>query len=495
MTRSFFPVGVLSLGLLTAQVLSALFIYLSNVRIYASLTAVNYAGYLAVPNLRVMAGLREFAPAFYGGLFFTFTLGAGISLITMGSVWIWDRLFSRNKRLSLLFLLPWAGSIVGANWQGFNPMATSFFILVPAVVLPASLKWRTVQNDNGLLFSSMVFWIPFVLLLVLWLVKIDSQMLLSFRDNILMSNSIGIRINDFYYAHSLYPAEVLKSLDQKLIRTCDLDSVGDDPVKDALGKVLLSNDYIDVGNRAETDLKILVNGDVLIFENSGKTILGTQLKDFLSNPGPDLTKISVKSDRFVLFRHLTFLSLMIGLPIAAYIVLQATFCSISSCFLSSGISRVAASIICFAIGAVLLVPAFIEKEKIIPVKELSAVLGSEDWQDRVAALKVLLQNNMEIGDFTPGRKIMKSPHIPERYWLVRVLGISRKPETYKELLSFLDDLHPNVVCMAYRSLGLRQDRNAVGEIIKRLETSDDWYEQWYAYKALRALGWKQTKSN
>jgi len=30
--------------------------------------------------------------------------------------------------------------------------------------------------------------------------------------------------------------------------------------------------------------------------------------------------------------------------------------------------------------------------------------------------------------------------------------------------------------------------------LKRIETSDDWYNQWYAYRALRNLGWKQSKS-
>ena len=51
---------------------------------------------------------------------------------------------------------------------------------------------------------------------------------------------------------------------------------------------------------------------------------------------------------------------------------------------------------------------------------------------------------------------------------------------------------PNVVSMAYWSLGLRGDRSAAGEILKRLPLSEDWYNQWYAYNALRNLGWKQT---
>jgi HEAT repeat protein len=90
--------------------------------------------------------------------------------------------------------------------------------------------------------------------------------------------------------------------------------------------------------------------------------------------------------------------------------------------------------------------------------------------------------------------MLASPHIPERYWLVRALGVSRKLETYQDLLGFLNDPQPNVVSKAFHALGQRGDRRAVREIIKRIEISDDWDNQWYAYKALRALGWTQKTS-
>jgi HEAT repeat protein len=51
-----------------------------------------------------------------------------------------------------------------------------------------------------------------------------------------------------------------------------------------------------------------------------------------------------------------------------------------------------------------------------------------------------------------------------------------------------------VVSMAFSALGQRGSSKAIPEILTRLESSDNWYNQGYAYKALRALGWKQTKS-
>jgi hypothetical protein len=48
--------------------------------------------------------------------------------------------------------------------------------------------------------------------------------------------------------------------------------------------------------------------------------------------------------------------------------------------------------------------------------------------------------------------------------------------------------------MAFHGLGRRGDSRGVSEILTRIKTSDHWYNQWYAYKALRGLGWKQRKS-
>ena len=87
------PIGILLIGLSVAQVLGTLQVYLSNVDLYATVSAANDAGYLAIPNQQVMSGLQNFAPAFWGGLFFTFTIGAGITLGSMAAAWIWAQAF------------------------------------------------------------------------------------------------------------------------------------------------------------------------------------------------------------------------------------------------------------------------------------------------------------------------------------------------------------------------------------------------------------------
>jgi HEAT repeat protein len=127
-------------------------------------------------------------------------------------------------------------------------------------------------------------------------------------------------------------------------------------------------------------------------------------------------------------------------------------------------------------------------------KNLGTALESERWQIRVAALKIIDREGMDIAGFRAYEGLLESPRIVERYYVAKALGASKQPETAKQLLSFLDDPHINVVCMALDSLGRRGHIQALEKIMKVLETSDHWYEQWYAYKALRKLGWNQTGS-
>ena len=88
---------ILLLGLVIAQIIATIQVYLSNLNLNNTLTNVASAGYLAIPTKQVMGSLRDFSPAFWGGLFFTFTIGAGISLGAMATARMWVQLFRSKK--------------------------------------------------------------------------------------------------------------------------------------------------------------------------------------------------------------------------------------------------------------------------------------------------------------------------------------------------------------------------------------------------------------
>ena len=491
--RFSYTARALFFGMLAAQVIATIQVYLSNVSLHNKMTAIKDAGYLAIPNQHILDILPGFGPAFFGGIFFTLSIGAGISLYSIAAMWTWTRLFSRNKYILILFLLPLAGCLVEVNLNGFCPVVSSYFLVLPAVVFYATSPWITEQPEQKAWQKEIIHFVPVVLLTIVWTFQMQSSMFIDIRDNLLLSNSFGRKINDFYYKYTLYPAEAFKSLHQKTLKTCSLDQIGQEPVERILRNELISRDYLDVGKDKKVDLKILKEDDFLILENRGKIILKTSIKDFLSGNGEILKRFSVKSDRHNFFRKVTIFSLVAGFPISLYILVFTLFRFVLSLFSAMKTASAYASILCFITGIGLLIPFCHMGEKEINLKNVAEVLASGNRGERVEALKIINQRKAEIGNYKAYQNMLKSAHVPELYWLVKALCISRKTETYNELLTFLDNPHPNVVCMALYALGRRGDKSTIKKIIEKIETSDHWYCQWYAYKALRTLGWKQRK--
>ena len=126
-------------------------------------------------------------------------------------------------------------------------------------------------------------------------------------------------------------------------------------------------------------------------------------------------------------------------------------------------------------------------------QDLENALQSEKLGDRITALKTIERKRLEIADYDY-RRLLDSPHVPERYWLVNALGVSRRSVTIEDLLVFLDDPHSNVISRAFYVLGRRGEERVIHEIFERMKTSTDWRNQRYAYSALRNLGWKQNRS-
>jgi hypothetical protein len=389
-------------------------------------------------------------------------------------------------------VLAWLTSLVLINSQGFCIFITLYFLFIPGTVFVATSK-LSAQSKSSAAYRQLLLLVPLLLLSLLWATQANSRFFLNLRDKLLLSNSAGIRVNDFYYKYAYYPAEVFKSLDQKLLKSCSIGSIQRKPVEQALERTLLAYDYLPVDEtRHPADLVVREGDGLLSFQHRGKTILQTNLQDFLASPGKLLEEFSFKTDTCSPFRSFTLFSLLVSLPLVLYSICFSLFYLFTSFVVSSKISAWVASILCLFLGTALFlyVQGSVKEESIDPAR----ALASDQWETRVAALKLIEQKKIEVGDFEAYSRLMKSPYIAERYWFVRTLGSSRRTSTYRDLLSFLDDSNPGVVSMAFYSLGHRKDPRAVPEILRRIETSDSWYNQWYAYKALRNLGWKQSRS-
>jgi hypothetical protein len=507
-------IAALLLGLVVAQIIATLQVYFSNADLHRTLLALKQAGYLIVPNQQILPRLLSLKSALWGGVFFTLTIGVFLTFLSWSAAWVWNRLFRRNRLFLYFCVLAWLTSLVLINSQGFCILITLYFLCIPETVFAAAAR-LSVPSKGTAVYRQLLLLVPLLLLSLLWASQANSRFFLNLRDKLLLSNSAGIRVNDFYYKYAYYPAEVFKSLDQKLLKSCSIGSIQRKPVEQALEKTLLAYDYLPV-NEARHPAELVVREDngLLSFQHSGKPVLQTDFQEFLASPGNLLGEFSSKTDTCSPFRSFTLFSLLVSLPLVLYAICFSLIFLVTSFLLSSvsylfrhpsppiwgrgqgegglAISTWVASILCLFLGSALFlyVHGSVKEESIDPAR----ALASDQWETRVAALKLIEQKKIEVGDFEAYPRLMKSPNVAERYWFVRTLGSSRRTSTYRDLLSFLDDSNPGVVSMAFYSLGQRKDPRAVPEILRRIETSNSWYNQWYAYKALRNLGWKQSRS-
>ncbi len=486
------PAVAMLAGLAAAQIIASLQVYDANQSLYNTLTAIQSRGYLPVPNQKIMDRLQDFSTAVYGGLFFTLSAGAGISLLSLAAAWLWDRVFFRNTIFLLSLLLLWGGALWVLNWKGFEPFATLYFMAIPPVIFKIAISWMPSKTGKQPRHWGMLPLLPVILLAILWAPQAKSHLFLNIRDHILLSNPLGEKIVNFYYQYTLYPAEILKTLDQKLQKTCSLKAFEDGPFKKCLHKNLLAHDWLDMGNKEDVDLILINANHELLMDNGKGMILKLSRNDFQAHPTRFLKAFSSATDTRRFFRQFTFWSLLIGFPVILYSFLYSLLCLLFGTWISPKVASPASTGICFSVGLALLICLWQGKAQTIDHENLGETLMSGNRGERLATLKLLREKHLDASSFSAYPLVLKSPYIPERYWLARALGVVQGDETRTDLVKLLDDPSPLVASRAFSALGRRGEKKALAEILKRLKTSEHWYSQWHAYKALKALGWHQT---
>ena len=66
--------------------------------------------------------------------FFTFSIGIGVTLLSLMCVWAWKYLFRLNRGFLAVLLGLWAASLAALNWHGLVLMPTLYALLMPLVV-------------------------------------------------------------------------------------------------------------------------------------------------------------------------------------------------------------------------------------------------------------------------------------------------------------------------------------------------------------------------
>ena len=490
---------ILLLGLLLAQVLATLQVYLSNLNYFRALTALQAANYLVVPNSSVMATLRQFGPAFNGGLFFTLTAGASLTLLSFGTAWVWDRIFYRRKVLLVPPVLLLLFSLAAVNFHGFSPLITWYLLTIPVSVFLFTVRQLPEKPANAGRFSTIFPILSFLMVMLALFIwkpsQINMDRFLDVRDYLLLSNPVGQKINDFYYKNSLYSTQLFKSYGQQLIKTSRLDPIPDPRLKRRLTQILLYRDYLPVPDLDTPDLRVAFSDGNLTFHDRGKLIVTSPGNAFFRSPAEVLKRYETETDPHRVFRAITMISILLVGALVLYLLIFAPFYALSSLFLKRWPAAIKAGILCpLAIIALLYFVGKPDTRQLDNAGNLSEALTSPHLHTRIAGLKYILRNKVDMAEFPSYLDMMESGHIPERYWLAKALGVSRSAGTHSALHRLLEDPHFNVVCMALDSLGRRGQKADVRPILGKIKASENWYDQWYGYRALRRLGWKQRES-
>ena len=480
----------ISVGLLLSQVIGTVAVHVSNRRLLDTAQAIEAQGYLSIPTGPALQTLAHGATALAGGLFYTLSIGIGLTLAAWAAMYVRGLMHSRHRTLLTVYIMAWCLLLIWVNSAGPVWLPSLFCLLVPPATawVTARMVGRNAPPANRLWLMP-VF--TLVMLTALWATQFNSNLFVAIRDHILLSNPIGHKVNDFYYRYTLYAAEVFKAFDQKTIRTYRWADTVEPALAKRMADRLLRHDVIPLIQPARPDVRLTHRqGNLLMTSARGRT-LETPLKDFFADTSGWLKQYSRLSDRLGPMRRLTLSGLLIGFPVLMFITVYGGLRAAGGLFCKEKKAVVTASGICMGVGILLFLPMLEMRPTTVTRDNVASALAADEWSLRVAALRFIEGQKIVIDQYPQYRSLVKSPLVVERYWLARAMAASRSPSTHAYLTAMLEDPHPNVVCQAYFALGRRRLPSAIKPIERQLKLTDHWYTQWYGYRAMRRLGWHQ----
>jgi hypothetical protein len=336
--------------------------------------------------------------------------------------------------------------------------------------------------------------VPLVMIGVLLVTTAGGDIFITVRDRLLLTNPVGRMINATYYRYTPAAVAVIEPLRQKLMRLCRMEPAGTTVLPESLARVLAAHDYLPVENarRFDVALRVAAAGRLTFVSESGVSF-ETRVSQLTAHPAETLAAVSDAFDHQRIFRKLLLWGLVLGLPTLLYSLIFLGLETLFKSWFSTPAAVTAAALLMCAAGLTLVLSL---RPYAVPDGRdgLGAALNSDSERRRVAALRKIGEKGMDLSAFDGYADGLTSPLIAERYWTARALAAGDGHQAGSHLRRLLADSQTNVVCMALQSLGRRGEGWAVAIVKAHLNRSTHWYEQIYAYKALRRLGWVQTGS-
>ena len=455
----------LAAALLFAQLIGTLYLYLANSALYETIQQINI--HWVVPNEWAIEQLLSFKVAFFGASFFTFTLGLGISLSSLLAVFFWHR---KNKYAST-FIMGLAILSLASTYQIW--LVIPLFLLIPTLI---TFLYKAHPLDKKPFITALI-----TLLMTSILYFNHASSLIDFRDQYLLSNPTGTYLNNLYYRYTFYPAEVIKPLQQKIVKTFYIDAPSS---LDSYKTAFINQGYVE--HAIEPHILLKERNEQMIVYYKNVPLFKIEKDKFANNPTYLLQHIHKLTDDTQTLRQLILLSLLMSLTATVFAIFWVPFTTIFFIFHHSK----AAYFACYTLFVIIILHSSIDNI-VITKDNLNNSIISLQWKQRLAALKYIEKNKIEITQFKHYQHFITSPLIAERYWLAKNLAHSKNKDSFEDLLTLLNDPHPNVTCMALYALGNRKNKSHIKPILENTKKSTHWYVQLYAYNTLRKLGWKR----
>jgi len=484
-------------GLTMAQVIAALQTGAASRGLFRHLQAITASGGMAVPTGRIVPGLVSMRAALAGGLFFTLTIGALVSVFAIGWLRLWDA-GGLRPAAGRWWLAGIGGAAAAAAFvQGSGGWVMAYLFFVPLAVCLADRRRLPAKNPRIFRVCALWFLLPLIILAGAARPVCHSGIFFDVRDRLLLPTAAGRWVNDFYYRYTLFPAETFKSLGQKQMRTFCFQGRGDKKQIRPVTDILIARDYFPVPADTQPDVTLRLagtGGRRVIFDRGGRQVT-VKLSDLTTYPGKSLRRVSDGLDTGRMMRRFTYISLLAGFPLLVYIIFFSGIRWLAGWMMPGRWACGLSALVCLLGGLAIIWALTAGRPDNLTTRTIPGYLAAEDGRQRVAALKMMEKMRLDPFRFSVDIDFFRHRSMIERYWLARALAHGRAEKAGQVLIGMLEDPSPNVVCMALDSLGTRGNGRVTSRLLDLIKTSNHWYVQWHAYSALRRLGWRQHVSD
>jgi len=498
--NSFRLLIVTILGVAFSQIIAMVQVYVANGQLSEQVKCLKAHGYMVIPNIHVLPYLERLSTAFFGGLFFTFTIGLGIVGITYFLSWFWISKSNKSKLVLLFIIAQWIVIIFQANLSGFSSFNCYLLILAPVIFI---LNCLLPISSNKISRRSILFWIIPILFVVLFISFTDKSIsFISIRDYLLLSNKIGNKINSIYYKYTLYPSEIIKPYALKQQKTCYISlknkTINNRSLEQKYKRIkrkCIEYDYLIVSNQDIADLVLSIENDNILLKCKGRTVLKTNISNFLKKAKSIFKQYSEQTDTNQLFRYCIFLSLIIGAPLIIYIIFMNLLFSSMQMIKIADIYKefIILSIICLGLFFLIIqIPSKIDSD--IKLEEWQILFKkaskNKDWKQGIELLKSIKNFQIEKNNQIVLDWLKQTQNYALKYWLVRFfvkLPKNEVPKLFYDLLKVPQQV--NVTCQLLYVMGKQKDRKVIPKIREVVNSTHSWYIQMYGYRSLKRLGW------